>query len=148
MWKLKFKSVSIACLLLIFNQAILGKPRSEVHPGKNLFRKFTRSEDKFYAITKSHPKSLRCLSLSNWKQYKFEFNFLCNKKFKIWFDFFTCILPDNVAHDITKEFWRNSHFEKITAGFLLRCQNLLRRNTPEIMQFQAWNFLSLPILPL
>ena len=43
---------------------------------------------------------------------------------------------------------KNSHFEKMSAGFLLRCQNLLRRNTPEIMHFQAWNFLSSPILLL
>ena len=40
--------------------------------------------------------------------------------------FFTCILPDYMAHDITKEFWKNRHFENITAGFPLRCKNLLR----------------------
>ena len=64
------------------------------------------------------------------------------------FYFFSCILPDYVAHDIIKEFWKNSHFEKMTAGFVLRCQNLLRWNTPEIMHFQEWNFLFSPILPL
>ena len=40
--------------------------------------------------------------------------------------YYTCILPDYMAHDITKEFWKNSHFENMTAGFLLRCQNSLR----------------------
>ena len=35
-------------------------------------------------------------------------------------------------------FERNSHFENMTAGFLLRCQNLLRYFTPEMMHFQAW----------
>ena len=49
-----------------------------------------------------------------------------NKKFGKTFYFFTCILLDYVAHDITKEFWKNSHFENMTAGFLLRYQNSLR----------------------
>ena len=48
------------------------------------------------------------------------------KMFKKWFIFFPCILPDYLAHDITKEFWKNSHFENMTDGFLLRCQNSLR----------------------
>ena len=56
-------------------------------------------------------------------------------------DFFTSILPDYVAHDITKEFEKK-------AGFLLRCQNLIHWNTPEIMHFVAWHFLSSPVLPL
>jgi len=33
-------------------------------------------------------------SLIYWKQYKFKFNILLNKKFKNWFHFFTCISPD------------------------------------------------------
>ena len=40
--------------------------------------------------------------------------------------FFTRIFPYYVAHDITKEFWKNNHYENTTAGFLLRCQNSLR----------------------
>ena len=56
-----------------------------------------------------------------------------SEKFKKLFYFFTCILPDYVAHDITKDFFLNSHFENMTAGFLLRCQNLLRYFTPEMM---------------
>ena len=30
-----------------------------------------------------------------------------------------------VPHDITKDIWKNSHFENMTTGFLLRCQNSL-----------------------
>ena len=48
---------------------------------------------------------------------------------------FTYIFPDYVGHDITKEFGKNSHFENMTAGFLQRCQNLLRYFTPEMMHF-------------
>ena len=61
-----------------------------------------------------------------------------NKKFKNCVYFFTCILPDYMAHGIPKEIWKNSHFENMTAGFLHRCQNRLRRNTPEIIHFQTW----------
>ena len=32
--------------------------------------------------------------------------------------FFTCILPDYVSHESLKEFWKNCHFENISAGFL------------------------------
>ena len=39
--------------------------------------------------------------------------------------FLTCILPDYVSHEITKEFWKISHFENKRASFLLRCQNSL-----------------------
>jgi hypothetical protein len=43
-----------------------------------------------------------------------------------------------MAHDIPKEFLKNSHFENMTAGFLLRCQNLTRQITSKMMHFQAW----------
>jgi hypothetical protein len=43
-----------------------------------------------------------------------------------------------MAHDIQKEFLENSHFENITAGFLLRCQNLLWLIPPKMMHVQAW----------
>jgi hypothetical protein len=33
-----------------------GNPVSEVHPGKNPFRKFTLSKDNFYAIAKGQMK--------------------------------------------------------------------------------------------
>ena len=45
------------------------------------------------------------------------------------YSFFTCILLNYVPHEIIKEFWKNSHFENMSAGFLLRCQNTLRWNT-------------------
>ena len=48
------------------------------------------------------------------------------KMFKKMVYFFTCILPDYMAHDITKEFWKDRQFENMTAGFPLRCQNSLR----------------------
>ena len=32
-----------------------------------------------------------------------------------------------MAHDIIKEFWKNMHFENMTAGFPLGCQNSLRK---------------------
>ena len=38
-----------------------------------------------------------------------------DEKFKKIFYPFTCILPNYVAHDITKEFWKNNHFENMTA---------------------------------
>ena len=64
-------------------------------------------------------------------------NFI-SKKFRKWFYFFTCILPNYLIHKSQKEFWKNSHFENTRAGFLLRCQNSLWQNTSEIMHFQAW----------
>ena len=51
--------------------------------------------------------------------------------------FSTCILPDYVSHESSKEFWKNSHFENMRADFLMRCQNLLRQTSPEMMHFQA-----------
>ena len=54
------------------------------------------------------------------------YQFFINVKFKKIFNLFICMLPDYMAHDITKEFWKNRHFENITASFPLRCQNLLR----------------------
>ena len=58
-------------------------------------------------------------------------------------DFFlTCIFPDFICHEITKEFWKNNHFENMTVGFLHRRQNSLRQSSPEIMHFHAWKILS------
>ena len=45
-------------------------------------------------------------SLWAWKRYKFEFNFLLIKKFRKYLYLFNFILPDYVAHDVTKEFWK------------------------------------------
>ena len=41
-----------------------------------------------------------------------------SEKFIKQFYLFTCILPDYVSHDSSKEFWKNSHFENMRAGFL------------------------------
>ena len=53
------------------------------------------------------------------------------------FIFFTCILPDYVPHESSKEFLKNSHFKNTRAGFLLSCQNTLWQTTHEMMHFQA-----------
>ena len=50
--------------------------------------------------------------------------------------FFTYALPDYMAHSIPKEFWKNSHFENMTAGFLLWCKNLLWQIAPKMMHLQ------------
>ena len=52
--------------------------------------------------------------------------------------FLTCILHDYMAHEITKEFWKNIHFKNMMVSFLQRHQNPLRWNTPEIIHFLAW----------
>ena len=51
--------------------------------------------------------------------------------------FVTCILPDYVGHDCSKEFWKNSHFENMRADFPRRLQNSLWQTSPEMMHFQA-----------
>ena len=38
---------------------------------------------------------------------------------------FACSLPDYVAHESLKEFWKDVYFENMRTGFLLRCQNSL-----------------------
>ena len=53
------------------------------------------------------------------------YQFFINEKLKRLIYFFTCILPNYVPHEIIKEFWKISHFENITDGFLLRYQNSL-----------------------
>ena len=44
-------------------------------------------------------------------------NFI-NGKFKKWFYFLTCISPDYVSHESSKEFWKNSHYWNMRDGFL------------------------------
>jgi hypothetical protein len=46
-----------------------------------------------------------------------------------------------MAHEITKEFGKNSHFKNMAAASIL-LRELLRYFTPEMMQFQAWKKLS------
>ena len=78
-------------------------------------------------------------SYSKWIRQKC-YQFFINKKLKKIFYIFTCILPNYVPHEITKEFWKNSHFENITAGFILRSQNLLWWNTPWKDAFSGMTF--------
>ena len=52
--------------------------------------------------------------------------FLSIKNLRRRFDLFTYISIDYLVHEITKEFWKNSHFENMRTGFLQRCQKSLR----------------------
>ena len=54
---------------------------------------------------------------SKWKAQNYIQNFI-SKKFRKQFYFLTCILPDYVFHETGKEFWQNSYFENMRAGFL------------------------------
>ena len=74
-------------------------------------------------------------SYSKWIRQKC-YQFFIHKKLKKLFYFLTCILPNYVTHEITKEFWKNSLFENMLTGFLLRCQNSLRW---EICMIFHWN---------
>ena len=60
-------------------------------------------------------------SLNTFKWHKSNIKNLWMKSSEIVFIFFTCFLPDYMAHDIRKEFWKNVHFENMPAVFLLRC---------------------------
>ena len=55
--------------------------------------------------------------------------------------FYIYILPNYVPYEITKEFWKNSYFEKMTAGFHLGCQNWLQWNNFGKDAFSAMIFL-------
>ena len=46
-----------------------------------------------------------------------------NEKFRTIFYLFICMLPDYMAHDIIRVFWKKRHFENMTADFPLKCQN-------------------------
>ena len=72
-----------------------------------------------------------------WKWQKFFQKFI-SEKFKKQFYSFICILPDYLSHESSKIFWKKRHFKDMRAGFLRRCQNSLRQNSPKIMHFQAW----------
>ena len=64
-------------------------------------------------------------------------SFFINEKSENIFYFFTCILPNYIPHKSSKEFWKNSHFKDMRAGFLLRCQESLRLITPWNDAFSA-----------
>ena len=59
-------------------------------------------------------------SLMHKKTEKCILRFFIYKKFKKQFYFFTCILPGYVFNESPKEFWKNSNFENMRAGFLRR----------------------------
>ena len=52
--------------------------------------------------------------------------FFSSKTLRQCFIFLIYTLIDYLVHEISKEFWKHSHFENMRAGFLLRCQNWLR----------------------
>ena len=74
-------------------------------------------------------------SYSKWIRQKI-YQFFINRKLKKILYFVTYILTNNVPHEITQIFWKNSQFENMMAGFLLRCQNSLRW---EICLICHWN---------
>ena len=57
-----------------------------------------------------------------YKRYYLFYYFSLIKSSENQFYFFTCILPDYFVYERPKDFWKNSHFENMRAGFLLRCQ--------------------------
>ena len=59
-------------------------------------------------------------TLSAYKCHKGNSKKVISKKFRKWFHSCTCILPDYVSDESSKEFWKNSHFENLRAGFLGR----------------------------
>ena len=63
------------------------------------------------------PSNFEVNSDSKRKAQNYIQNFV-SKKFREQFYFLTYILPDNVFHESIKEFWQNSHFENMRAGFL------------------------------
>ena len=78
---------------------------------------------------------LKTGDFKNWQKYIQD---LWLKKIQNLKNSLTRLFSDYMGHGTTKEFWKNSHFENVTAGFLLRCQKLLRYFTPERVHFQAW----------
>ena len=87
-------------------------------------------------LPKSEKKNTKTLFRN--EKHKIIFKIVISEKFRKQFCFFTCILPDYVFHKSPIEFWKNSRFENMRAGFLRRCQISLWQNSPEIMDFQAW----------
>ena len=63
--------------------------------------------------------------------------FFIYKKVQETISFFTCILTCYVFNESPKEFWKNSNFENMRAGFHGRRQTSLWYNSHKIMHFQA-----------
>ena len=62
------------------------------------------------------------------KTDKTEFKNFISSKCRKPLNFFTCILPDFVFHDNSKEFWKNNHFENMRASFLKEVPKLTLAN--------------------
>ena len=75
-------------------------------------------------------------------------NILLIKSSKNVLFFLPAFYPNSLLMISPKNLEKNSHFENMTAGFLLSCQNSLRQTTPEIKYFQGWQNRFSPILPL
>ena len=71
----------------------------------------------FVSFCKRKSQSSKVNSDSKRKAQNYIQNFV-SKKFRKQFYFLTCILPNYVFHESLKEFWQNSHFENMRAGFL------------------------------
>ena len=64
-------------------------------------------------------KITRILKTYSWiKKHKSIFKKFTYEKFINYFNFSTCIFPDYMGHESSIEFWKNSCFENMTAGFL------------------------------
>ena len=68
----------------------------------------------------------RYLKTGRLKRSQISILFLSIKNLRRLFYLFTYILIDYLVHEITEEFWKNSHFENMRTGFLQRCQKSLR----------------------
>ena len=99
------------------------------------------------SLGRTWTKGMNCrlaIYVKDWelqKETKVNSEFLlikCSKKCFILLPTFYLIICLMIHESTCKEFWKNSRFENMTAGFLHRCQNRLRRNTPEIIHFQTW----------
>ena len=73
-------------------------------------------------------------SYSKWIRQKC-YQFFINEKLKKYFVFYLHFTQWN-----NQRILKNSHFENMSAGFLLSCQNSLRWNTAEKMHYQEWFF--------
>ena len=65
-------------------------------------------------------------TLSAYVYHNCNYKKVISKKFRKWFHSCTCILPDYVSDESSKEFWKNSHFENLRADLLeleISCRN-------------------------
>ena len=88
------------------------------------------------------PAGFEAFSTKDWAAKKVTISILFFSIKNLWrcFNFFTYILIDYSFHEITKEFWKNSHFVNMRAGFLQMCQKSLRC---KISLICLWNVESL-----